>query len=104
LEPGDICIDGGNSYYVDDIRRASELAPKRSTTSTWEPAVGCGAVERGYCMMIGGEDDVVGRLDPIFAASLRARATFPAPRDARSSAEPPRAATCTADRTAPATS
>ena len=43
LEPGDILIDGGNSYYVDDIRRAKELAQKQSTTWTWGPAAACGA-------------------------------------------------------------
>ena len=68
LEPGDICIDGGNSYYVDDIRRAKELTPKRLHYVDVGTSGGVWGKERGYCMMIGGEPDVVGHLDPIFAA------------------------------------
>jgi 6-phosphogluconate dehydrogenase len=67
LEPDDILIDGGNSYYVDDIRRAKELAPKRIHYVDVGTSGGVWGLERGYCMMIGGEKDVVGRLDPIFA-------------------------------------
>jgi 6-phosphogluconate dehydrogenase len=67
LEPGDILIDGGNSYYVDDIRRAKELAPKRIHSVDVGTSGGVWGLERGYCMMIGGEKSVVGRLDPIFA-------------------------------------
>jgi len=67
LESGDILIDGGNSYYVDDIRRAKELAPKRIHYVDVGTSGGVWGLERGYCMMIGGEKAVVGRLDPIFA-------------------------------------
>jgi 6-phosphogluconate dehydrogenase len=67
LEAGDILIDGGNSYYVDDIRRAKELAPKRIHYVDVGTSGGVWGLERGYCMMIGGEKDVVARLDPIFA-------------------------------------
>jgi 6-phosphogluconate dehydrogenase len=67
LEKGDILIDGGNSYYIDDIRRAKELAPKRIHYVDVGTSGGVWGLERGYCMMIGGEDDVVKRLDPIFA-------------------------------------
>jgi 6-phosphogluconate dehydrogenase len=67
LEPGDILIDGGNSYYIDDIRRAKELAPKRIHYVDVGTSGGVWGLERGYCMMIGGEKDVVARLDPIFA-------------------------------------
>ena len=67
LEPGDILIDGGNSYYVDDIRRAKELAPKGIHYVDVGTSGGVWGLERGYCMMIGGEDAVVKRLDPIFA-------------------------------------
>jgi 6-phosphogluconate dehydrogenase len=67
LEPDDILIDGGNSYYVDDIRRAKELAPKRIHYVDVGTSGGVWGLERGYCMMIGGEKDVVARLDPIFA-------------------------------------
>jgi 6-phosphogluconate dehydrogenase len=67
LEAGDILIDGGNSYYVDDIRRAKELAPKRIHYVDVGTSGGVWGLERGYCMMIGGEEAVVKRLDPIFA-------------------------------------
>jgi len=67
LEPGDILIDGGNSYYVDDIRRAKELAPKGLHYVDVGTSGGVWGLERGYCMMIGGEPDAVKHLDPIFA-------------------------------------
>ena len=67
LEAGDILIDGGNSYYVDDIRRANELAPKQIHYVDVGTSGGVWGLERGYCMMIGGEPAVVQRLDPIFA-------------------------------------
>ena len=67
LESGDILIDGGNSYYVDDIRRAKELAPKGIHYVDVGTSGGVWGLERGYCMMIGGEPAVVKRLDPIFA-------------------------------------
>ena len=68
LEPGDVLIDGGNSYYVDDIRRAKQLAAKQLHYVDVGTSGGVWGLERGYCMMIGGEPAVVGRLDPIFAA------------------------------------
>jgi 6-phosphogluconate dehydrogenase len=67
LDPDDILIDGGNSYYVDDIRRAKELAPKRVHYVDVGTSGGVWGLERGYCMMIGGEQAVVEHLDPIFA-------------------------------------
>ena len=67
LEAGDILIDGGNSYYIDDIRRAKELGPKSIHYVDVGTSGGVWGLERGYCMMIGGEDDVVKHLDPIFA-------------------------------------
>ena len=67
LEPGDILIDGGNSYYVDDIRRARELASKKIHYVDVGTSGGVWGLERGYCMMIGGEKEVVQQLDPIFA-------------------------------------
>jgi len=67
LEAGDILIDGGNSYYIDDIRRAKELAPKKIHYVDVGTSGGVWGLERGYCMMIGGENDVVKRLDPIFS-------------------------------------
>jgi 6-phosphogluconate dehydrogenase len=66
LEPGDVIIDGGNSYYVDDIRRAKELASKEIQYVDVGTSGGVWGLERGYCMMIGGPDEAVGRLDPIF--------------------------------------
>jgi 6-phosphogluconate dehydrogenase len=66
LEAGDILIDGGNSYYVDDIRRAGELAAKSIHYVDVGTSGGVWGLERGYCMMIGGEPDVVKDLDPIF--------------------------------------
>src|SRR5881409_1194795 len=67
LEAEDILIDGGNSHYVDDIRRAKELAAKRIHYVDVGTSGGVWGLERGYCMMIGGEKDVVKHLDPIFS-------------------------------------
>jgi 6-phosphogluconate dehydrogenase len=67
LDAGDILIDGGNSYYIDDIRRAKELSPKFHYVDVGTSG-GVWGLDRGYCMMIGGEKDVVQRLDPIFSA------------------------------------
>jgi 6-phosphogluconate dehydrogenase len=68
LESGDTVIDGGNSYYIDDIRRAKELAAKGIHYVDVGTSGGVWGLERGYCMMIGGENGVVERLDPIFSA------------------------------------
>jgi len=67
LEPDDILIDGGNSYYVDDIRRAKDLATQRIHYVDVGTSGGVWGLERGYCMMIGGEKGVVQHLDPLFA-------------------------------------
>jgi 6-phosphogluconate dehydrogenase len=67
LERGDILIDGGNSYYVDDIRRAKDLSSKEIHYVDVGTSGGIWGLERGYCMMIGGEKKVVQNLDPIFA-------------------------------------
>src|SRR6201982_2443382 len=67
LDADDILIDGGNSYYIDDIRRAKELATKKIHYVDVGTSGGVWGLERGYCMMIGGEADVVQRLDPIFS-------------------------------------
>jgi 6-phosphogluconate dehydrogenase len=66
LEPGDTLIDGGNSYYIDDIRRSKELAPKGIQYIDVGTSGGVWGLERGYCMMIGGPSAEVQRLDPIF--------------------------------------
>jgi 6-phosphogluconate dehydrogenase len=93
LEPGDTLIDGGNSYYVDDIRRAKALASKHVDYVDVGTSGGVWGRERGYCMMIGGPDQAVGRL-----ATSRGR------RGASRSAARPSRVTCIADRAAPATS
>jgi 6-phosphogluconate dehydrogenase len=67
LEPNDILIDGGNSYYIDDIRRAKELAPRQIRYVDVGTSGGVWGLERGYCMMIGGERRAVEHLDAIFA-------------------------------------
>jgi len=66
LDSGDILIDGGNSYYIDDIRRAKELQPKGIHYVDVGTSGGVWGLERGYCQMIGGENAVVKHLDPIF--------------------------------------
>src|SRR5215472_6083930 len=77
LEVGDILIDGGNSYYVDDIRRAQELAAKRIHYVDVGTSGGVWGLERGYCMMIGGEKDIVQHLDPIFSALAPGQGDIP---------------------------
>ena len=77
LERGDILIDGGNSYYIDDIRRAKELAPKGIHYADVGTSGGVWGLERGYCMMIGGEPETVKHLDPIFATLAPGRGDIP---------------------------
>jgi 6-phosphogluconate dehydrogenase len=68
LETGDTLIDGGNSYYADDLRRAKQLAAQKIHYVDVGTSGGVWGLERGYCLMIGGETQVIQRLDPIFAA------------------------------------
>ena len=68
LESGDTIIDGGNSYYVDDIQRAKRLRSLGIHYLDVGTSGGIWGLERGYCMMIGGETEIVQHLDPIFAA------------------------------------
>ncbi|MCH1990996.1 NAD(P)-binding domain-containing protein, partial [Achromobacter xylosoxidans] len=68
LEPGDSIIDGGNTFYKDDMRRAAELAQRGLHYLDVGTSGGVWGLERGYCMMIGGEKDVFERLEPLFAA------------------------------------
>jgi 6-phosphogluconate dehydrogenase len=68
MEPGDIIIDGGNSYYKDDVRRGKALKEKGISYVDVGTSGGIWGVERGYCMMIGGEEKIVHHLDPIFNA------------------------------------
>ncbi len=77
LESGDILIDGGNSYYIDDIRRAKELSAKGVHYVDVGTSGGVWGLERGYCMMIGGETPIVQHLDPIFATLAPGRGDIP---------------------------
>jgi 6-phosphogluconate dehydrogenase len=77
LERGDILVDGGNSYYIDDIRRAGELISNGIHYVDVGTSGGIWGLERGYCMMIGGDVDVVKRLDPIFATLAPGRGNIP---------------------------
>ena len=89
LEAGDIVIDGGNSYYHDDIRRAGELKAKGLHYVDVGVSGGVWGLERGYCHMIGGEDAIVRRLDPIFRSLAPGVAA--APRTPGASGEPSQA-------------
>ena len=66
LSAGDAIVDGGNSYYVDDLRRAQELAARGIDYVDVGTSGGVWGLERGYCMMIGGPEEAVRRLDPVF--------------------------------------
>ncbi|MGC9953359.1 MAG: phosphogluconate dehydrogenase (NAD(+)-dependent, decarboxylating) [Rhizomicrobium sp.] len=77
LDAGDTLIDGGNSFYKDDVRRAAELRAKAIHYVDVGTSGGVWGLERGYCMMIGGEKDVVDRLDPIFATLAPGPGTIP---------------------------
>src|SRR5579864_1511409 len=77
LEPSDILIDGGNSYYVDDIRRAKELASHSIHYVDVGTSGGVWGLERGYCLMIGGEPAAVKHLEPVFAALAPGKGSIP---------------------------
>lgn len=77
LEENDILIDGGNSYYIDDIRRAKELSKKKIHYVDVGTSGGVWGLERGYCMMIGGETATVKHLDPIFASLAPGMGSIP---------------------------
>jgi len=78
LEPGDILIDGGNSHFHDDVRHAEMLNPKGIRYLDVGTSGGVWGLERGYCMMIGGDREAADHLDPIFAALAPGRGTIPA--------------------------
>ena len=84
LEPGDVIIDGGNTYYKDDIRRAQALSEKGLSYIDVGTSGGVWGLERGYCMMIGGEADVVKRLDPLFDSLAPGMGDIPRTRDRKS--------------------
>jgi 6-phosphogluconate dehydrogenase len=77
LEDGDILIDGGNSYYIDDLRRAKELAPRGIHCVDVGTSGGVWGLERGYCMMLGGPKEVIEQLDPIFKTLAPGRGNIP---------------------------
>jgi 6-phosphogluconate dehydrogenase len=77
LDAGDIVIDGGNSYYIDDIRRANELATKSLHYVDVGTSGGVWGLERGYCQMIGGEKQIVEHLDPILKSLAPGRGNIP---------------------------
>ncbi|HEY2797178.1 MAG TPA: decarboxylating 6-phosphogluconate dehydrogenase [Thermoanaerobaculia bacterium] len=77
LQKDDVVIDGGNSYYIDDIRRQKELRPRGVHYVDVGTSGGVWGLERGYCMMIGGDDDAVARLDPIFKTLAPGRGDIP---------------------------
>ena len=77
LQRGDVLIDGGNSYYIDDIRRSKELAAQGIHYVDVGTSGGVWGLERGYCLMIGGPDEAVKRLDPIFKALAPGRGNAP---------------------------
>jgi len=77
MQPGDAIIDGGNSYFKDDVRRANQLKDKRIHYVDVGTSGGVWGLERGYCMMIGGPDEAVKRLDPIFKTLAPGRGEIP---------------------------
>ena len=105
LERGDILIDGGNSYYHDDIRRAAASKPKGIHYVDVGTSGGVWGLERGYCMMIGGETEVVRTAGPGLRRAGPGHGDRAAhTRAERKSAAPPRTAIFTAARTAQGTS
>ena len=105
LGAGDTLIDGGNTFWKDDVRRARELAPKGIHYLDVGTSGGVWGLERGYCLMIGGDKAVVERLDPIFAALAPGKGDIPAtPGRAGSRSAAPSRATCTPGPAAPGTS
>ena len=105
LDPDDAVIDGGNSYYRDDITRADQLAPQRIHYLDCGTSGGVWGLERGYCLMIGGAPEPVARLDPIFrtiAPGQGLRRAHPGQDPDRTGPLP--TAICTAGRAAPGTS
>jgi len=77
LQKGDIIVDGGNSHYVDDIRRSKELAPRGLHYLDVGTSGGVWGLERGYCLMIGGDADAVTHLDPVFKTLAPGRGSLP---------------------------
>ena len=104
LEPSDIIIDGGNSYYMDDIERAKGLRSLGIHYLDVGTSGGIWGLERGYCMMIGGEKEIVQRLDPIFAALAPGIGNVPRTPGREKLGARRNKVTCTVDRAVPVTS
>jgi len=103
LSEGDIVIDGGNSFYRDDVKRSAALKEHGIHYVDCGTSGGTHGLERGYCMMIGGEKEAVQHLDPIFA-TLAPEVDSAPQTPGRKGRARPSTATCTAARAAPATS
>jgi 6-phosphogluconate dehydrogenase len=103
-QPGDIVVEGWNSYYVDDMRRAKELASHSAHCVDVGTSGGEWGRERGFCMMIGGEQAVVKHLDPIFAALAPGKGSIPETPGRENMGGTPSRVICIVARTAPATS
>jgi 6-phosphogluconate dehydrogenase len=104
MDEGDIIIDGGNSNYREDIDRAAALHPKGIHYVDVGTSGGVWGLERGYCLMIGGEDEVISHLDPLFASIAPAWTRHPGRRGVRGIPLARNRATCIAGRTGRATS
>ncbi len=103
LSPGDVAIDGGNTQWKDDVRRAGVLAARGIDYLDIGTSGGVWGLDRGYCLMIGGKAEPVARLAPIFAALAPGRGDIPPRRAARAARRTSRKAGCIAAATAPAT-
>jgi len=104
MQAGDVIIDGGNTFWQDDVRRGKALKERGIHYVDVGTSGGVWGIDRGYCMMIGGDKAVVDRLDPIFAHWRRALARFHAPAAARDAISGSSRATFTPARSAPGTS
>ncbi len=105
MSPGDIVIDGGNTYYRDDVDRAEALAPKGIHYVDIGTSGGVFGLERGFCLMIGGEDDIVAHIDPSAGHHRPRRWATSIARPVVPATSPPASrATCTAGPPAPGTS
>ena len=104
MEPGDVIIDGGNTFWQDDVRRGKALKERGIHYIDVGTSGGVWGIDRGYCMMIGGDKTVVDRLDPIFATLARGSAISRERPGARGAISGSSRVTSTPARSAPGTS
>ncbi len=104
MQDGDMIIDGGNSYFKDDVRRSNQLKEKGIHYVDVGTSGGVWGLERGYCMMIGGPKEAVQRLDPIFKTLAPGQGRFRVPREEKNSGAQRKTATFTAARSGSAIS